>query len=55
LRIVWRGPGPTRRIGPRRVDLARAIETHLRGDGLTDEQFARLFATGRPVDASASR
>jgi hypothetical protein len=40
---------------PRRMDLARAIERHLLGDGLTDAQFARLFATGKPVDASAQR
>jgi hypothetical protein len=37
------------------MNLAHAIERHLRGDGLTDEQFARLYATGRPVDVSASR
>ena len=37
----------------RRIDLARAIERHLAGhDGLTDEQFLCLHATGRWPDAS---
>jgi hypothetical protein len=42
-------------VTPRRLDLAWAIERHLRGDGLTDEQFVRLYATGRLVDVSAPR
>jgi len=55
LRLVWSRPEPTVRRPPQRVNLAQAIEGHLRGDGLTDAQFARLFATGRPVDVSAQR
>jgi hypothetical protein len=57
LRLVWSRPRPAQaRRPPLRIDLARAIETHLRGgDGLTDAQFARMFATGRPVDVSSFR
>jgi hypothetical protein len=37
-----------------RVNLAHAIERHLAGgDGLTDEQFSFLHATGRPLLALA--
>lgn len=66
LRLVWNeGPvgvavqrtgsrGPT----PLRMDLALAIDRHLKGvDGLTDEQFLRLFAHGlhaRAREASPS-
>jgi hypothetical protein len=44
LRLVW-----SRQESPPapRVNLARAIERHLAGeDGLSDEQFLLLFATG---------
>jgi hypothetical protein len=45
LRLVWSNPTPPR---PRRpMNLAVAIEQHLAGqDGLTDDQFVRLFAKG---------
>ena len=46
LRLVWSRSEP----GPRRpkVNLAVAVERHLcGGDGLTDEQFIVLHATGR--------
>ena len=46
LRLVWSAP---ERPTPPRIDLARAIEQHLSGeDGLTDEQFLCLYATGLP-------
>jgi hypothetical protein len=47
LRLVWSNPQPVR---PRlRVDLARAIETHLAGaDGLSREQFLAAYS-GRPA------
>jgi hypothetical protein len=43
LRLAWSNPCPP---APRRpLDLASAIERHLSGaDGLTDEEFLRLFA-----------
>ena len=43
LRLAWSNPCPP---GPRKpLDLASAIERHLSGaDGLTDEEFLRLFA-----------
>jgi hypothetical protein len=43
LRLVWKNPAPP---APRKpLDLASAIERHLSGaDGLTDEEFLRLFA-----------
>ena len=43
LRLVWKNPAPP---SPRKpLDLASAIERHLSGaDGLTDEEFLRLFA-----------
>ena len=43
LRLVWKNPCPP---APRKpLDLASAIERHLSGaDGLTDEEFLRLFA-----------
>jgi len=46
LRLVWsRPPAPPRRP---KVNLAVAVERHLSGgDGLTDEQFIVLYATGR--------
>lgn len=48
LRLVWSRPPEVRRMPPRRINLAHAIERHLSGgDGLTDEQFAVLYATGR--------
>lgn len=44
LRLVWSRPEAPR---PPRVNLAQAIERHLAGtDGLTDEQFLVLYATG---------
>ena len=45
LRLVWSNPCPP---APRRaVDLAAAIERHLSGgDGLSDEEFLRVFARG---------
>ena len=45
LRLVWSNPTPP---PPRRpMNLAVAIERHLAGqDGLTDDQFVRLFAKG---------
>ena len=45
IRLVWSNPTPPR---PRQaMDLAVAIERHLAGqDGLTDDQFVRLFAKG---------
>jgi len=53
LRLVWSHPGPfTPRVPRRRIDFARAIERHLAGqDGLTDEQFVFLHATGRMPEA----
>lgn len=46
LRLVW--SRPTALTAPRKVNLAQAIERHLAGgDGLTDQQFAMLHATGR--------
>jgi hypothetical protein len=43
LRLAWSNPCPP---SPRKpLDLASAIEGHLSGsDGLTDEEFLRLFA-----------
>jgi hypothetical protein len=53
LRLVWSRPEPTRRP-PQRVNLAAAIERHLAGgDGLSDEQFSRWYATGRAPLAAA--
>ena len=50
LRLVWSRPAAQVRRGPQRIDLAVAIERHLAGqDGLSDEQFAVLYATGRPA------
>jgi hypothetical protein len=45
IRLVWSNPTPP---PPRRpMNLAVAIERHLAGqDGLTDDQFVRLFAKG---------
>jgi hypothetical protein len=46
LRLVWSRP----QSAPRwpKVNLAHAVERHLAGtDGLTDEQFIVLHATGR--------
>ena len=45
LRLVWSNPCPP---PPRRpMDLAAAIEGHLSGgDGLTDEQFVKVYARG---------
>ena len=44
LRLVWSRPEALR---PPRVNLAQAIERHLAGlDGLSDEQFLLLYATG---------
>jgi hypothetical protein len=58
LRLVWsqkevrRSPSGTRP----RVNLALAIERHLTGqDGLSDEEFVVLHATGRPVAAAGPR
>ena len=46
LRLVW--SRPTALTVPRKVNLAHAIERHLAGgDGLSDEQFVVLHATGR--------
>ncbi len=46
LRLVWSNPSPP--PPRRRVDLAQAIERHLAGrDGLSDEEFARVFARSR--------
>jgi hypothetical protein len=49
LRLVWSKPAaaaPARRWP--KVNLAHAVERHLAGgDGLTDEQFIVLHATGR--------
>jgi hypothetical protein len=43
LRLVWKNPSPPPARKP--LDLASAIERHLSGaDGLTDEEFLRLFA-----------
>jgi hypothetical protein len=43
LRLVWSNPHPP--IPRHPVDLAVAIERHLTGRyGMTDEEFARLFA-----------
>ena len=43
LRLAWSNPCPPARRRP--LDLASAIERHLSGaDGLTDEEFLRLFA-----------
>jgi hypothetical protein len=43
LRLVWKNPCPPPPRKP--LDLASAIERHLSGaDGLTDEEFLRLFA-----------
>lgn len=43
LRLVWKNPCPPLPRKP--LDLASAIERHLSGaDGLTDEEFLRLFA-----------
>jgi hypothetical protein len=46
LRLVWSNPSP---LPPRRpLDLAVAIERHLSGRfGLSDEEFARVFALSR--------
>ena len=46
IRLVWSNPAPP--PPPRRpMNLAVAIERHLAGeDGLTDDQFVRLFAKG---------
>jgi len=43
LRLAWSNPCPP---APRKpLDLASAIERHLSGaDGLTDEEFLRMFA-----------
>jgi hypothetical protein len=50
LRLVWSRPETAYRRPPLRIDLARAIERHLSGaDGLSDEQFVVLHATGRPA------
>ena len=50
LRLVW--SNPTAPAPRRRIDLAAAIERHLSGgDGLTDEQFLRVFS--RPLSAGA--
>jgi hypothetical protein len=44
LRLVW--SRPARPVRPR-INLAQAIERHLAGDdGLTDQQFVVLHATG---------
>lgn len=47
LRLVWSRPPGLPPLPPRRrVNLAVAIERHLDGRwGVTDEQFALLFAT----------
>jgi len=43
LRLAWSNPCPPALRKP--LDLASAIERHLSGaDGLTDEEFLRLFA-----------
>jgi hypothetical protein len=43
LRLAWSNPCPP--APPKPLDLASAIERHLSGaDGLTDEEFLRLFA-----------
>lgn len=43
LRLVWKNPAPP--VPRKPLDLASAIERHLSGaDGLTDEEFLRLFA-----------
>jgi hypothetical protein len=43
LRLVWKNPNPPSARKP--LDLASAIERHLSGaDGLTDEEFLRVFA-----------
>ena len=52
LKLVWSGSGRPKSV--RRLDVA--IEHHLQGDdGLTDEQFAVLHATGRPVLVAVER
>src|SRR5687768_11439529 len=44
LRLVWSRPATP---APPRVNLAQAIERHLAGqDGLSDDQFLLLYATG---------
>lgn len=59
LRLVWSRPaGMPPPPPPRRVDLALAIERHLEGHwGLSDDAFARAFATGtpEPADPAAPR
>ncbi len=43
LRLAWSNPCPPAPQTP--LDLASAIERHLSGaDGLTDEEFLRMFA-----------
>jgi hypothetical protein len=45
LRLVWSNPNPP--LPRRPMNLATAIEQHIAGHfGLTDEQFATLFAKG---------
>ena len=45
LRLVWSNPNPP--LPRRPMNLATAIEQHMAGHfGLTDEQFAMLFAKG---------
>ena len=45
LRLVWRNPNPPKPQRP--INLATAIERQMAGHfGLTDEQFATLFAKG---------
>ncbi len=57
LRLVWRNPAPPTQRRP--INLAAAIERHLSGgDGLTDEQFLRVYArrglAARPAWAEAA-
>ena len=56
LRLVW----SQREVRPQaqrpKVNLALAIEHHLSGqDGLSDEEFVVLHATGRPLLAATPR
>jgi hypothetical protein len=49
LRLVWSKPKTAVSAPIRLVNLAWAIERHLAGqDGMTDQQFLVLHATGRP-------